>query len=187
MFGGRVELGAILMVVAAFAITTGAAAAQSGPTGDLRSQASGLEADLRRQEAALEREVGELTEVGSELEEAQSKADAATARVESLAQQTHNIGRDLKSQKQAAARSRTTFKERLTAAYKGQELQGVMILLEDLFGGSDRDNVLGNQAARILTEDRESIQHYKENQRSLRNTIGQLDGRLAEYEEAREK
>lgn len=187
MFGGRVKSGAILIVVAAFAITTGSAGAQGGPTGPLRSQASDLDADLRRQEAALEREIGELTEVGSKLEETQSKSDAATARVDGLAQQTHNIGRDLRSQKRAAARSRSRFEERLAAAYKGQELQGVMIMLEGLFGGSDRDNVLGGQAARILIQDRESIQHYKENQRSLRNTIGQLDGRMAEYEEAREE
>lgn len=187
MFGGRVISGAILVVMATFAVTTGTASAQGEPTGDLRSRASDLEADLRRQEAALEREVGELTEVGSELEEAQARADAAAARVEELSQQTRNIGRDLKSQKRAAAKSRARFEERLTAAYKGQELQGVVLLLEGLFGASNQNDFLGNQALRILTEDRESIQHYKENQRLLRNTVGQLGGRKAEYEEAREE
>jgi hypothetical protein len=187
VFGGNAKLGAILAVVAAFAITVGVAGAQDGPAGHLRSQASDLEADLRRQEAALDRKVGELTEVGSELEEAQAKADAAAARVESLAQQTRNIGRDLESQKRAARKSRARFEERLTATYKGQELQGVVLLLEGLLGGSDQGNVLGNQAVRILSEDQESIQHYRENQRLLRNTIGQLGGRKAEYEVAREE
>ena len=188
MFGGNGKLGAILaVVVAAFAITTGVAGAQDGPTGDLRAQASDLKADLRRQEAALDRKVGELTELGSELEGAQAKADATAARVEDLAQQIRNIDRDLKSQKRAAAKSLTRLEERLTAAYKGQELQGVVLLFEGLLGGSDQENVLGNQAVRILTEDRESIQHYKENQRLLRNTVGQLGGRKAEYEEAREE
>ena len=187
MFGGNAKLGAILAVVAAFAVTTGAAGAQDGPTGDLRSQASDLEANLRRQEATLDRKVGELTEVGSELGEAQAKADAAAARVEKLAQQTRNIGRDLRSQKRAAAASRTRLENRLTAAYKGQELQGVVLLLEGLLGDSGQDNILGNQAVRILTEDQESIQHYGENQRLLRNTVGQLGGRKAEYEAAREE
>jgi hypothetical protein len=187
VFGRNAKLGAILAVVAAFAITTGVAGAQDGPTGDLRSQASTLEADLRRQEAALDRKVGTLTEVGSELEAAQAKADAAAARVEDLAQHTRSVGRDLESQKRAARKSRHRFEERLTAAYKGQELRGVVLLLEGLIGGTDGGNVLGNQAVRILSEEQESIQHYKENQRLLRNTVGQLGGRKAEYEAAREE
>jgi soluble lytic murein transglycosylase-like protein len=187
VFGGNAKLGATLVVVAAFAITTGVAGAQDRATGDLRSQASDLDADLRRQEAALDRKVGELTRVGSELEEAQAKADAAAARVQDLAKQTRNIGRDLESQKRAARKSRTRLEERLTAAYKGQELQGVVLLLEGLLGGSDGGNVLGDQAVRILTEDQESIQHYRENQRLLRNTVGQLGGRKAEYQAAREE
>ena len=187
MFGGNAKLGATLVGVVAFAITTGVAGAQDRSTGDLRSQASDLEADLRRQEAVLDRKVGELTRVGSELEEAQAKADAAATRVQDLAQQTRNIGRDLESQKRAAIKSRTRLKERLTAAYKGHKFQSVVLLLEGLLGGSDESNVLGSQTVRILTEDQESIQHYRENQRLLRNTVGQLGGRKAQHEAAREE
>ena len=187
MFGGNAKFGATLVVVVAFAITTGVAGAQDRSTGDLRSQASDLEADLRRQEAVLDRKVGELTRVGSELEEAQAKADAAATRVQDLAQQTRNIGRDLESQKRAAIKSRTRLKERLTAAYKGHKFQSVVLLLEGLLGGSDESNVLGSQAVRILTEDQESIQHYRENQRLLRNTVGQLGGRKAQHEAASEE
>lgn len=188
MFGGSLKSWAALVIVASLALTPGGTAgAQDGSAGDLGSRASELEADLRRQEAALERDVGELTEVGAELEEAQARADAAAARVEDTARQTRKVGRVLKSQKRAAAESRARFEERMAAAYKGQQLQGVVLLLEGLFGGSGQGGVLGSQAVRILTQDRESIQYYKENQRLLRNTIGQLGGRKDEYEEAREE
>ncbi len=187
MFGGSVRSAAVVWVVAAVLLTPGTAGAQSAETSEeLRSHASDLEADLQRQEAALEREVGELTEVGSELEEAQARADAAASRVEELERQTRGLGRDIEAQERAVAESRSRFEERLAASYKGQKLDGVVLLLEGLFGGNP-DPTLADQAVRILVEDQQSIRHHRENQWLLGNTVRQLDQRETRYEELREE
>ena len=146
-----------------------------------------MEADLRRQEAALDRKVGELTGVGSRLEGAQARADEASARIEDLAQQARRLRRDREAQERAVAESRSTFEERLAAAYKDQDFQSIVLLIADLFGGADHNGVLDGQAVRILMEDRESIRHYKENERLLAQTAWQLEGRTADLAESQEE
>lgn len=189
MFGRIIMSRMALTAIAALIVTTGPAGAQEGgaasPEG-LRSQASALEADLREQEAALDRKVGELTEVGSQLEEAQARAGEASERVRDLAQQTRSLRRDHAAQEQAVAESRSRFEERIAAAYKGQNLQGLMLLLESVFG-TGTDTALDGQTLRILTEDRQSIQYYEENRRLLDQTTRQLEGRKAQYGESVEE
>lgn len=185
----RIRCGVFVGVVIAFLAPAGTVLAENDETSkDLSRWSAALEADLQRQEAAMEDEFGELSRVGSRLEEAQTRAADAGARVDDLKRETRSLNRSLETRKRDAAESRLRVEERLTAIYKGQELDGILLLLEGLAGGdSTGDAALNQVATRMLVGDRESMMGYRKDRRLLGDTIRQLQGKNAEYKESREQ
>ena len=146
----------------------GDAGAQSAETpGDQSTGSSAPEPAVPQQEATLEGEVGGLTEVGSQLEDAPAQADAAAARTQELDQQTQKLSKDLEAQREAAAASKARFEQRVRAAYKGQDLAGISLVLNSVLGGDAKlDTILNSPAVRMLLKGRESIQRHKESQQT---------------------
>ncbi len=136
-----------------------------------------------RQEAALGGEVGETTQVGSRPAEAQAHEDVAASRTRELDQQIVSLSRDLEAQKETAAASQAQLEERARAAYKGEDLAGISLVLDSLFGADDssRNAVLNGPAARTLTKGRQSVRAHQESQRALKDTIRQLDQKKKDY------
>jgi peptidoglycan hydrolase CwlO-like protein len=191
MLAGGAKLMGVLGVVVAALLSSGAATAESAKAaaGVQKTQPSALQTQAERQETAPKGEVGEFTKVGSQLKEAQDEAEIAASRAQELDQQTRNLSRDLEDQRAAASEAQDRFKERVRAAYKGENLTGASIVLDSLLNG-DRariNTVLNGPISRILVRGRGSIQFHKDSQQALENTERQLRQKKADYEELLEE
>lgn len=184
-----IRLGGILGLSATLFLG-GIAGAESAEAPEAQSSGSPSPgAAMPQQEAAPEGEVGGLAGVGSRLEEAQTQADVAASRAQELEQQTRRLSEDLEAQRETAAASQARFEERVRAAYKGQDLAGITLVLDSLIGGDGArlDAVLNSPAVRMLLEGRESVRLHKDSQRALEDTIRQLEEKKAEYKKSREE
>lgn len=179
MIGGGVRAGVFL--VAAFVFAT-AAVASAEPSSRLDGKLSKAETELSRQEAEIDRTLGDLIGLGARLEEAQERANSSAASVEKLRKEKNVLSQSLESQRRDAADSRTRFKERLVAAYRGQQLDAVVLLLDNLFGDSSEGETANTMAARMLASDRESMRLYRQDRVVLGDTIRQLEQKQEEYD-----
>ena len=159
---------------------TGVAAERDG------TEAAALTSELRRQEGELDRAVGGLARVGAELEEFQGRVDEAETRQKELGRRVREMDASLEAQKKASDRSRSRLEDRIRVAYKGGELEGVLLLLEGLFEHNDaRDGSFATmQLARLITESSRNIQDHRDTKQSLRSTVRQIEQRRAEYQES---
>jgi hypothetical protein len=115
--------------------------------------------------------------------------DNAGSRIKELDQQTQKLRRDLDAQQKAASDSNSRFEERAKAAYKGQDLADITLVLDSILSGerTRRNTVLNGATRRILTRSYGSIQFNKDSKQALEETIRPLDQKKAEYREAKEK
>src|SRR5215210_2192569 len=190
MLAGGAKLMGVLGVTVAALLSSGAATAESAKApGAQKTQPSALQASEERQEAAPKGKVGELTKVGSQLKEAQDQAEIAASRARELDRQTRNLSRDLEDQRAAASEAQVRFKERVRAAYKGENLTGASIVLDSLLSGDSArvNTALNGPISRILVKGRGSIQFHKDSQQALENTERQLRQKKAAYEELLEE
>ena len=171
--------GAFLMTTAAWA--DGNEASKNGKN----FEAEALKSELRGQEEELDRTVGELARIGSELEMSQGQVEAAKVRQKELGQRARRLDRNLAAQKEASARSRSRLEDQVRVAYKGGDLEGLLLLLKSLFASDNErtDASVTLQATRLLTESSRSIQYYKDAKQSLRSTLRQVEQSRAEYRE----
>ena len=151
------------------------------------SEAEALTSELRRQEEELERTMGGLTQVGIELKESQGQVDEARVRQEELGRRARKLNASLEAQKTASARSRSRLEDRIQVAYKSGEIEGLLLLLDGLFGDNDARGSTSAilQASRLITESSRSIQNYQDTKQSLRSTLRQVEEREAEHREFR--
>ena len=149
------------------------------------SEATTLTSELRRQEGELDRATGGLARVGAELEESQGRVDEARTRQKDLGRRVREMDDSLKVQKKASDLSRSRLEDQVRVAYKGAELEGLLLLLGGFFKNDyDRDDPFTTlQTTRLITESSRSIQSYKDKNQSLRSTVRQLEERKAEYRE----
>lgn len=173
----------VLMVVLFLARTAGA--------DDLKTQGavqSASEAGVQGKQPAPARKAGQRAEVSSQLKEAQTHVGVAASRAQNLDQQTTKLRGDLENQKGVASEAQTRFEERAKAAYKGEDLAGVSIVLESIFSGDSvrRETVLNGTTARMLVRSRGSIQFNQDSKQALRETLRQLNQKKAEYRRLRE-
>ena len=178
LFGGAVML--TTLIAGSVQAEEGGVAAKQG---DLQSAA--VTSELQRQERELDRTIGALAQVGTELEEAQGRVDGAKAHQEALGRRVQELDAALEAQKEASVRSSSRLEDRLRFAYKGGELEGLLLLLAGFFGGNDiRSSPFATlQATRLITESGRSIQDYKETKQRLRSTLRQVEETRAEYRE----
>jgi hypothetical protein len=169
---------------------SGAAAAESAKTpGAQKEERQALRTDAPPQDAASSREAREIAGVGAQLTDARDQAEIAASRVRELDQQTRKLDRDLEGQREAASDAQARFEERVRAAYKGEDLAGVSIVLDSLLSGDSarRNTVLDGSMARILFRGGGSWEFHHDSQQALENTNRQLRQKKARYEELLKK
>ena len=147
------------------------------------SKAVALRSKLQQQERELDRAVDGLVRVGDELKESQGRVDEAKARRKELGRRVRELDAVLDEQREASARSYSRLEDWLRFAYKGGEVEGILLLLAGFFGGNDAPSNPSAtlQTARLVTESGRSIQNYKENKQNLRSTLRQVKATRAEY------
>jgi peptidoglycan hydrolase CwlO-like protein len=137
-----------------------------------------LEGRVKDQEVALRGRIEEIIAVGEELELAQARADGARARVGDLGQQTKQLEKQIAEQNASLREAQERYEDRVRAAYKGENLEGLTALLDGWFGSGD----LG--VTRILLGTRQSLAEYEEYGQALRNTRRQISQRRSDYRAA---
>jgi peptidoglycan hydrolase CwlO-like protein len=129
-----------------------------------------------------------FAKTGSQLKEAQDRLDVADSRVRELEAHTEKLSKDLGEQQEAAKDSQARYEERIRAAYKGEDLSRISLVLDNFLDGGVRQNaVLNGSVTRVLSNGRGSIQFHRDSQRALKETKRQLDKKRAEYEKLREE
>ena len=119
------------------------------------------------------------------MQDARNQAEIAASRVRELDQQTRKLDSDLEGQREAASDAQARFEERVRAAYKGEDLAGVSVLLDSLLSGdSARLNaVLDGSLVRILLRGRGSMEFHQDSRQALEHTNRQLRQKKTRYEE----
>ena len=186
---GRWKLGAggicALLVVTTFAGVAGARAPEEVGT-SAAEEIPLLEARVREQDAMLEAQIEEISAVGSELEEAQVRVDAVRARSQELERQTRSLNAQLESQREAYAATRARYEERAEAAYRGDEVEGLLSILDGLLGSTQGFGVLADgRMVEILLQGREDLESYAESEQLLENTLRQISEKERAFMQAR--
>lgn len=124
------------------------------------SEAVAISSELRWQEEELDSAIGVLAQVGNELKETQGQVDEAKAHQRELGRQARKLDAMLEAQKQSSARSHSRFEDQVRVAYKGGELEGLLVLLQGLLGGEGtRGSISATlQTTRLITASNRSIQ-----------------------------
>ncbi len=149
------------------------------------SEAVAISSELRWQEEELDSAIGVLAQVGNELKETQGQVDEAKAHQRELGRQARKLDAMLEAQKQSSARSHSRFEDQVRVAYKGGELEGLLVLLQGLLGGEGtRGSISATlQTTRLITASNRSIQNYKDTKHSLHSTLQQIEDTKGEYRE----
>ena len=194
--GGRLRVWAILGVLSLVFAYAGAAGAQSPAQTQYETEdtslagsnrAPVLEARVRDQDAALQDRIDEISAVGADLQEAQSRAECARSRVGDLKQQTRELEQQRAAQDASFRESQARYRDQARAAYKGESLEGLLALLNGLFGSADHGGVGDPGMARILLDSRQSLAAYEESAQTLRNTKRQILQKRSDYDAAIEE
>ena len=134
-----------------------------------------LEERVREQGLRLEGEIDRISAVGAELEESQLRAEGARARARELGEQAQGLRRRLEAQEETFRAAKAEYERRARAAYKGGELRGITLLLDDLFGsGEGGPGLAYPRLAEVLFGGRESLEAYEESRRILADTARQI-------------
>ena len=166
----------------------GAQRAAEGGTPAGSGREAVLEARVEEQDAALRERIEEITAVGSELERAQARADDAGARVGELKRQMRHLEQQIAEQDRLFREAREDYRTRISAAYKGESLEGFVAFLGGWFGPSPGlGEVVDPSVASVLLENRQGLVEYEEAGQDLRNTRRQISQKQDDYGDALEE
>jgi soluble lytic murein transglycosylase-like protein len=123
------------------------------------------------------------------LGEDRDHTETAATRVRRLDQQTQSLSRDLEAQREALSNAQARFKEKARAAYKGDELTGVSIVLDSILSGDGAriNTVLDGSLARLLLAGRGNVKFQKDTEQALEDTTRQLSQKKSDYEDLLEE
>jgi membrane-bound lytic murein transglycosylase B len=190
MFAGGTKLAGLLGVsIMALFLSSAAAAESAKAPGGQKEDRPALRTNAQPRDAASGGEAGKTAEVDPQLKDARDQAEIAASRVRELDQQTRKLDRDLAGQREAASDAQARFEERVRAAYKGEDLAGVSIVLDSLFSGDSArvNTVLDGSMARVLLRGRGSIEFHQDSRQALEDTNRQLRQKKARYEKLLEE
>ena len=189
MFRGGVRAVLFCSAVLLTALIARGAWAESDREPEARKSSRAMESELRRQEEVLDRTVGGLVSVGEKLEESQGQVGEAKARQKEHGRRVRELKTALESQREASDRSRARFEERARLAYRGMDVEGLLLLLESLFNNGDERGGSSSvmQVTSLLVESRKNIQDHKDAKQNLRSTLRQVEQSKAEYREFEEE
>lgn len=183
----------ILVLAAAFSavLVSGSVWAESSRAleREENTNAAAFSFDLQRKEEKIDLSTGRLVAVGIRLEESQRRVDQARKRQKELGQRTQTLTKELDAQKKATARSRSRLEDQIRVSYKGGDLEGILLLLERLFGRKDAQNsaLTTRQTALLLTKSNENIQYHRNMKQKLVSTLRQLEQSKGEYRASRQE
>jgi peptidoglycan hydrolase CwlO-like protein len=190
MFAAGIKLAGLVGVTATALFLSGAATAESAeaPAAPTKDR-SALRNNLQPQDPASRGEASKVAGVDPQLQDARNQAEIAASRVRELDQQTRKLDSDLEGQREAASDAQARFEERVRAAYKGEDLAGVSVLLDSLLSGdSARLNaVLDGSLVRILLRGRGNMEFHQDSRQALEITNRQLRQKKTRYEELLKK
>ena len=189
MFARVMKSAGVLGISISVLLLSGVAWAES--TKAPGSQSNGRpvpEAEVHRQQPTPEVGAGQLTGVGSQLKEAQAQMNTAASRTQDLDQQTRKLSKDLEAQWGAASDSQARFEERARAAYKGEDLAGLSLVLDSVLNGDSvrMNTVLNGTTARLLAGSRGIIKFNRDSNQALQETLRQLNQKKEDYRRLRE-
>lgn len=186
MGGRRVRVAGLLVAVAFLLLSAGLAGAQTSDGAE--SEGAGvvaLEARSQAQGTQITQQVEEVSAAGEELRETQARVEGAKVRSRELAQQTETLRGDLESRRQKYDGSRELYEEQARAAYKGDNLNGLVAILDGAFTSGEGNEALTNsQNRRALVQGRQRLEEYRGDRRELRNTIRQVSQKEGAYDES---
>lgn len=144
-----------------------------------------LEAQSQAQEAQLGQRVEGISAVGGNVQETQALADGAVARSQELSQRNQALQGELDVQQQEFEQSKALYKEQVQAAYKGDNLEGVVAVLDSVFSSNDRSSAVArSQTQRALVQSRQRLEDFRKNRVELQNTIRLVSQKNSEYKES---
>ncbi len=132
---------------------------------------SALEAEVRAQEAAIAESIEEIFTVGAEVEQTQARLDGSRERMAEISAQAARLGTKLGNQEDALEDARLRYERRAEAAYRGQDADNRVSLLENVFGGEGKIDSSHVAAMKILMSGREDIEAFQRNSEALRSTV----------------
>ena len=190
MFCKSVKVRLVLAVAFSTALISGSVWAESSRAleREENTNAAAFSFDLQRKEEKIDQITGKLVAVGTELDESQRRVDQARKRQKELGQRAQTLTEELDAQKEATARSRSRLEDQIRVSYKGRDLEGILLLLEGLFGLKDAQNsALTRQTTLLLTNNNEDIQYHKNMKQKLGVTLRQLEQSKGEYRASRQE
>jgi peptidoglycan hydrolase CwlO-like protein len=190
MYAGGIKLVGLLGAsITALFLSSAATAENVKAPGAQKVERSAARQSAEPQDAPFRGEVGKLAEVDSQLKESRDQAEIAASRIRELDQKTRKLAEDLEGQREVASDAQARFEERVRAAYKGEELTGASIVLDNLLSGDSArlNKVLDGSMAWILFRERGSLEFHKDSRQALENTSRQLRQKKARYEKLLEE
>ena len=161
--------------------------AEEGP-GVKSGREASLEESIQKRNAALRKSIEEITVVGGRLDGAQARADHARARVGELGRQARRLDQQIAEQEKLFRGVREDYRARITAAYKGESLEGFMAFLGGWFrSGRGVGGLADPSVATVLLENRQDLVEYEEAGRDLRTTRRQISQKRQDYGKALEE
>lgn len=184
--GVRVRCAGAIGVLALVLFSTGLAEAQTeGAASSADAEIVALEEQVQAQDAQLVEQVQEVSAVGGDLQETQAQVDGAVARSQQLSQQADEFQGVLEAQQQGFVEAETQYKEQARAAYKGDNVEGLVGILDSVLASDEDSGVLTRaQVRNVLVRSQQRIENYRSSQQKLRNTVRQMSQKRADYQEA---
>lgn len=147
-----------------------------------------LEAQVQVQDAQLTQQVQEISAVGGDLQAAQARVDGATVRSQELLRQTGELEGEVASQQQSFTRAETRYEEQARAAYKGDNVSGLVGILESVLATEEGAGALTRAQIRsVLSGSRQEIEAYHSSRQKLQNTVRQVSQKRSDYAAASEE
>ena len=181
-------IGFVAAVVFLLFSTSLAGAQTTEDTESVGADIVALEARSQEKQAQIAQQIDEVSVAGQNLQEAQTRVDGAAARSGELERQNQNLQEDLESQRRESAGSRTLYEEQVQAAYKGDDLEGFIAIVDGVFtSGGGSEALARSQTQRALAQGRQRLENYRDDRQKLRNTVRQVSQKESNYKESLEE
>ena len=145
-------------------------------SGDNEIEAARDQVESKDEELRSKR--GEISSVGEDLDDSQSFLDAASRRTGELRGEARDLQRELAQRKAARREAHRRYQEGVVAAYKGEGVRGVDLLLEGLVGDG---TVRGSGIEQVLSEGRKTLQQYQRAEQMVRDMERQVSTKNEAY------
>lgn len=144
-----------------------------------------LEAQSQAQDAQLAQQVQDIYTVGSGLQETQAQVDSAVARSQELSQQTGKLEGRLESEEQGFTQSKALYEEQVRAAYKGDNVEGLVGVLDSVLSpGKNSKSLSRAQVRNVLGKSQQRVEDYRRSRQKLEDTVRQVSQKRSDYGKA---